>query len=74
MRYILGIALVVGSLIAASLVRAQDCSNWSCLDDQIRQLQRDRELSMAATAPLEAELKKLDKKLQSIEAQITAAE
>src|SRR3990167_7459927 len=75
MRYILGIALIVGlvSLVGRSLVRAQDC-NLSCLEDQIRQLQRDRELSMAATAPLEAELKKLEQKLDSIETQIAAAE
>ena len=74
MRYILGIALVLGGVVAASLVRAQDYCNVSCLEDQIRQLQRDRELSMAATAPLEAELKKLEQKLQSIEAQMAAAE
>lgn len=64
--------LIVGMLVAG-LVRAQDC-NLSCLEDQIRQLQRDRELSMAATAPLEVELKKLDQKLRSIEAQIGTAE
>lgn len=65
--------LIVLILVGAGQVLGQDC-NWSCLDDQIQRLARDRELSMAATAPLEAELTRLNKQLAGIEAQMKAAQ
>lgn len=73
MRYVLGLALVMGGVMAVSLVQAQDC-NLLCLQQQIDELARARELSLAATTPLEAELNKLDKQLKGIETQIKAAE
>lgn len=74
--------LIVGGIFSYLVpVKAEDdCSGktgeplYTCLGEQIKSLQHDLELSKAATAPLEAEVTRLDKQIKSIQAQITAAE
>lgn len=51
---------------------AQDC-NLHCLGEQIQQLENQRKLSEAATAPLEGEVSKIEAQLASITTQISRA-
>lgn len=76
---------VVAALVALApnLIQAQeDCEsvkdnslNYAgCLERQVQQLANDLQLSVAATAPLESEITRLEKQIVSIQAQIRSAE
>lgn len=80
MRWRLFIVLVMVFAVYAGFVHAEtNCDGkngdalFSCLGDQISELNKSLEMSKAATKPLEEEIKKLSARIKSIQGQITAA-
>jgi len=75
MRWKYLLVVVVVFAVFAGLVKAEaDCGNdLTCLQNQIDELNKSLQMSVAATAPLETEINKLSQKIKSIQGQINVA-
>lgn len=68
------LALMVGVVLFFGVgVRAEEC-DLACLESKIAELEKNRQMSEAATKPLETEVAKLKTSIKSIGAQLDAAE